>query len=55
MRHVHSRHAPENGADLKHAWHVGDDGHLFVELGALRQTPWPAHVVQPEDLRHSAQ
>jgi hypothetical protein len=47
--HAHTARvtAPEHGPDLKHALKVGADGHLLVQLRALRQAARSPHVVKP--------
>ena len=44
-----ARVRPEDGSKLEDALKVGADGHLLVELRALRQAGGAAHVVEAED------
>ena len=43
---------PEHWSNLKHPVKVSTDGHLLVQLGALRQAARAAHVVKPA-VKHS--
>jgi hypothetical protein len=44
--------APEHWSNLEHPVKVSTDGHLLVQLGALRQAARAAHVVKPA-VKHS--
>jgi hypothetical protein len=47
-----SRDLPEDWPNLKHAVKVSTDGHLLVQLGALRQAAGAPHVVKPAHVTH---